>query len=66
MPILLAHRVGWPDEKLAWATLATLEDVVAANGFTRQMVFLVLPGERDGGDTPSRLYAKEFTHAFRS
>jgi precorrin-4/cobalt-precorrin-4 C11-methyltransferase len=65
VPILLAHKVGWPDEKLAWATLATLENVVTANGFTRQTVFLVLPGELDGRETTSRLYAKEFTHEFR-
>ncbi len=45
-PILLAHRVGWPDEKLAWTTLAGLETTAREQGGTRQTVFLILPGEK--------------------
>jgi precorrin-4/cobalt-precorrin-4 C11-methyltransferase len=63
-PILLARRVGWPDETLAWATLATLEEVAAKSGCTRQTVFLVLPGLA-GPDKASRLYARDFTHGYR-
>ena len=64
-PVLLAHKVGWPDERLAWATLATLEATARDRGFTRQTVFLVLPGERDGNSAPSKLYDKSFLHGFR-
>ena len=65
-PILLAHRVGWPDEKLAWTTLADLEPTVRKHGFSRHTLFLILPGERGGAESPpSRLYAKEFSHGYR-
>lgn len=66
VPVLLACRVGWPEEKLAWATLATLEETARSNGFTRQTVFLILPGGRSGKSPASRLYAEDFTHACRS
>ena len=65
-PILLAHKVGWPDEKLAWATLATLTATAEEQGFTRQTVFLILPGEKEKESAPSRLYAKEFSHGYRA
>lgn len=65
-PILLAHRVGWPDEKLVWTTLADLESTAHAQGFSRQTVFLILPGEKGGRESPpSRLYSKEFSHGYR-
>ena len=64
-PVLLAHKVGWPDERLAWASLATLERTAKEQGFTRQTVFLVLPGEKEAQSAPSRLYDSGFTHGFR-
>lgn len=63
-PVLLAHRVGWPEEQLVRTTLDSLETDVRAQGFTRQTVFLILPGEK-GESPPSRLYAKEFSHGYR-
>ena len=63
-PVLLAHRVGWPDEKLVRTALDDLETAVRELGFTRQTVFLVLPGEKGEGP-PSRLYAKGFSHGYR-
>lgn len=62
-PVLLAHRVGWPDERLAWATLATLEQTAREQGFDRQTVFLILPGEKGGG--ASKLYDRDFSHGYR-
>ncbi len=64
-PVLLAHRVGWPDQRLAQATLATLAETARRENFTRQTVFLVLPGERNPESAPSRLYAADFSHGFR-
>lgn len=65
-PILAAYRVGWPEEKLLWTTLERLEDLIRQEGLTRQVVFLVLPGERNkDGAKASRLYDKSFTHGFR-
>lgn len=64
-PVLCAQRVGWPEQRLVWTTLAHLADCVAENGFDRQTVFLVLPGELTGGNARSRLYAPDFGHARR-
>ena len=65
-PVLAAHRVGWPEESLVWATAGTLAEAVHNAAFTRQTVFLVLPGEKAGAaQAKSRLYAAEFSHGFR-
>lgn len=69
-PVLIAYRVGWPEERLVRADVASLAATVAAEKFTRQTVFLVLPGEREngggkGGSLVSRLYAGDFFHGFR-
>lgn len=64
-PILCAHRVGWPDEHLAWTTLAELASCVESNSFDRQTIFLILPGELKEGTTRSCLYAPDFTHGWR-
>ena len=72
--IIAGHRVSWPDEAVAATNLAALADFARASGFSRQTVFLVLPGESfdpqsnaasDPG-TVSRLYADEFRHGFRN
>lgn len=63
-PVLAAHRVGWPDQSLAWTTAGGLAETVRSRAFSRQTVFLVLPGEA-AGDTASRLYAADFAHGWR-
>jgi precorrin-4/cobalt-precorrin-4 C11-methyltransferase len=63
-PVLAAHRVGWPDEALAWTTAGELAETVRMRGLSRQTVFLVLPGEA-AGETSSRLYAADFAHGWR-
>jgi precorrin-4/cobalt-precorrin-4 C11-methyltransferase len=65
VPILLAHKVGWPDEKLVWTTLAELEKTATEQGFTRQTVFLILPGEKEHAPARSRLYDPAFNHGYR-
>ncbi len=64
-PVLAAHRVGWPDQALAWTTAGGLAATVREHGFSRQTVFLVLPGEAAGA-TASRLYAADFAHGWRA
>lgn len=64
-PVLCAYRVGWPDQRLGRATVATLAAVAREERFTRQTVFLVLPGEHAGHDAASRLYAADFSHGWR-
>ena len=63
-PVVMAYRVGWPDEKVVFAHLSNLQEIVSREAITRQAVFLVLPGQ---GEDPafSRLYSKDFQHGFR-
>lgn len=63
-PILCAYRVGRPDQRMAWARVDTLADLIREQGFTRQTVFLVLPGQSCTDDR-SKLYDAAFTHGRR-
>ncbi len=63
-PVILACRVGWPDQHIVRATLATLAESARCEEATRQVIYLVLPGEI-GEHPASRLYASDFSHAFR-
>jgi precorrin-4/cobalt-precorrin-4 C11-methyltransferase len=62
--VLLAHRVGWPDERLVFARLGELARVAQEEGMQRQAVFLVLPGQEEQGPF-SRLYSRDFGHGYR-
>jgi precorrin-4/cobalt-precorrin-4 C11-methyltransferase len=62
-PVAVAHRLGWPGERLFWASLADLPDRVRQARADRQTIFLVLPGlDADG---VSKLYDPTFAHGFR-
>ncbi len=63
-PVLCAHRVGWPEERLVWTRLDALAACVRENALERQTIFLILPCEGQEG-RPSRLYAADFSHDFR-
>lgn len=64
-PVVVAHRVSWPDQAFVTGTLADIRDKVKQAGFTRTALILVgrVFGESDFTD--SRLYAPEFTHVLR-
>ena len=64
-PIILAYRVGWPDELIRSTTLTHLSKTVKEMDVGRQIVFLVLPGQKDE-PIFSKLYSPEFTHGFRN
>jgi precorrin-4/cobalt-precorrin-4 C11-methyltransferase len=61
--VVVGHRVGWPDGSILETTLAGMARAVDAAGFTRQAVFLVLPGQTAG--ERSKLYDKTFSHLYR-
>lgn len=65
--VVQAYRVGWPEEQVAETDLAHLAVTARENGFTRQTVFLVLPGQggEDAGTARSLLYDKDFRHGYR-
>ncbi len=62
--IILAYRVGWPDEMIISSPLSELAKTVKDHGIKRQAVFLVLPGQ-DEEETFSKLYSPDFGHGFR-
>ncbi len=62
-PVLLAHRVSQPEQRLVWSTLADMSTTVQEEELSRQTLFLVLP---DYGDAPrSLLYDAGQGHGFR-
>lgn len=70
--IVVAHRVGWPDEYIIQTTLGNVVDIVREKKLLRQTVFLVFPGEYSGQDDAekgqqytSKLYDATFSHGFR-
>ena len=63
-PVVIAYRVGWPDERILFSRLQDLAETVTREGITRQAVFLVLPGQ-DHEPVFSRLYSPDFHHGFR-
>lgn len=65
--VVMAYRVGWPEEKVVETTLSTLASTARENDFTRQTVFLVLPGQgmEDAGSAKSLLYDATFSHGYR-
>lgn len=62
--IILAYRVGWPEELILSSPLSELEKTVKEYDIKRQAVFLVLPGQ-DEELAVSKLYNPDFGHGFR-
>ena len=64
-PVVVAYRVGWPDQALLRGTLADIRDQVKAAGITR--TGLILVGRVLGGASfpDSRLYAADHHHVLR-
>ncbi|GAB6124769.1 precorrin-4 C(11)-methyltransferase [Humidesulfovibrio idahonensis] len=64
--VVLGHKVGWPGGEVRRAKLGDLARTAREAGFTRQTVFLVLPGEDlDPAAARSKLYDPSFTHGWR-
>lgn len=65
--IVIGHKVGWPGGGTLRTTLADLAATARKSGFTRQTVFLVLPGQKEGDPVPaSKLYDPGFAHGWRA
>ncbi len=65
-PVVVAYRVGWPDEKFISGSLSNIADKVRVCGINRQALILV--GDVFGDnirDKRSRLYDSSFSHGFR-
>ena len=64
-PVVIAHRVGWPDEMVVATQISGLSKAVRGADIHKQAVFLVLPGQKDD-PVFSKLYSQEFSHGFRA
>jgi precorrin-4/cobalt-precorrin-4 C11-methyltransferase len=64
-PVVVAYRVGWPDETFLHGTLATIRDRVKAAGFTRTALILIGRVLDDTAFDDSRLYAADHDHVCR-
>lgn len=65
--VVMAYRVGWPEQKVVQTTLGSLAATARENEFVRQTVFMILPGQGtlDAGAAKSLLYDENFTHMYR-
>jgi len=67
-PVVVAYRVGWPDELFLHGTLADISNKVKEAAIQRQAIILVgdVFGIRDQEDMKrSKLYDESFSHGFR-
>ncbi len=64
-PVVVAYRVGWPDEKFISGSLDDIADKVKESDIKRQAVIMV--GESLSGELKARskLYDPTFAHGFR-
>jgi precorrin-4/cobalt-precorrin-4 C11-methyltransferase len=68
-PVLVAYRVGWPDQLLLGGSLEDIADKVQNAGVRRQALILVGDVFGDVGEESlkkSRLYDASFEHGFRN
>lgn len=64
-PAVIAYRVGWPDQRLLHATLATLRDRVRAEKITRTALILLGPALGVADFRDSALYDGSHPHILR-
>lgn len=65
-PVVVAHRVSWPDERVVRTTIGSLVMAVADEGFEATTLFLVGPALSGAGDGRSHVYAPTYTTRFRT
>lgn len=64
-PVVVVHRVSWPDQQIVRGTLATIRDKVKAAGITRTALILIGNVLAAEGFAESRLYAADHSHVLR-
>jgi precorrin-4/cobalt-precorrin-4 C11-methyltransferase len=67
-PIVVAYRVGWPDQLFLKGTLETIVSMVSSAGIERQAIIMVgrVFASREGDPLKrSKLYDESFGHGFR-
>jgi precorrin-4/cobalt-precorrin-4 C11-methyltransferase len=64
-PVVIAHRVSWPDQLILRGTLADIRAKAKAAGLTRTALILVGRALAARGFADSRLYAAGHHHVLR-
>jgi precorrin-4/cobalt-precorrin-4 C11-methyltransferase len=64
-PVVVAYRVGWPEERFIHGELADIVQRVEESGIKRQAVILVGEALRGELKARSKLYDPTFDHGFR-
>jgi precorrin-4/cobalt-precorrin-4 C11-methyltransferase len=64
-PVVVLHRVSWPDQRIARGTLATIRAQIKALGITRTALILVGRALETSDFVESRLYAPDHHHVLR-
>lgn len=63
-PVVIAYRVGWPEERILFLRLEEMAETAERENITRQALFLILPGQEEE-PVFSRLYSPDFAHGYR-
>ncbi|MEM7745393.1 MAG: precorrin-4 C(11)-methyltransferase [Pseudomonadota bacterium] len=64
-PVVVAYRVGWPDQKFVHGTLSTIRDRVRAEKITRTALILLGPALSEANFRDSALYDGAHPHILR-
>jgi precorrin-4/cobalt-precorrin-4 C11-methyltransferase len=69
-PVVVAYRVGWPDQKIISGTLQNIVEKVRDGGIERQAIIMVgkvfgMKGQPGKKSKRSKLYDESFSHQFR-
>lgn len=67
-PVVIAYRVGWPDQAFLYGTLRDIAEKVKQAGIRRQAIIMVgkVFGVQGGEELKrSKLYNESFSHGFR-
>jgi len=64
-PVVVAYRVGWPDEQILRSSLDEVAPLMAAAGITRTALIFIGPMLDSEPATESHLYDKAYSHLFR-
>lgn len=64
-PVIVAYRVGWPDQQFIHGTLSTIRDLVRAEKITRTALILIGPALSNADFRDSALYDGAHPHILR-
>lgn len=64
-PVVVAYRVGWPDQMFLHGTLATIREKVRASKITRTALILLGPALAEQDFRDSALYDAQHVHVLR-